>query len=68
MRKDYSLTLDDYLFILSKGETNEVALPVNHKNLAWIELGKKYGFDPWTVEQRGNSYYQFTAEEINDKA
>lgn len=61
MRKEYSLTLEDYLFILSKEEVNKSILPMNHKNIAWIEIGKKYGFNPWTVEPI--NYYKFTAEE-----
>jgi hypothetical protein len=63
MKKEYSLTLEDYLFILSYEKDNKTVLPVNKKNLAWIELGKKYGFDPWTVEQIDKSYYRFKAEE-----
>jgi hypothetical protein len=64
MKKEYSLTLEDYLFILSFEEENRTVLPINKKNLAWIELGKKYGFDPWTVEQIDNSYYKFRAKAV----
>lgn len=60
MRKEYQLTLEDYLF-LTQNKPKE-SIPFNNKNVNWIELGKKYGFDPHTIEVI--NYYKFTAEEI----
>ncbi len=64
MIKEYELTLEDYFFLLEKTEVNDMVLPYNERNVRWVELGKKYNFDPHTVKQKDGSYYKFTARSV----
>lgn len=64
--KEYTLTKEDYDFLIEAMKQTSI-FPDNVRaklNSAWAELGKKYGFNPWTVKQDKLSYYKFTAEEI----
>jgi len=73
MREEYVLSLEDYTFLveyanrLDKFDRLDNIFPSENMSgvkLAWIELGKKYKFNPWTVEKLPNSYYKFTAESV----
>lgn len=64
MIKEYELTLEDYMLLSDYRQDKDSIFPSKFNNLmlGWIELGHKYGFNPYSVKPIGNSYYKFTAE------
>lgn len=69
MIKEYELSLEDYLFLADIRASKESIFPNKFNNLmlGWIELGQKYGFNPYSVKQINGSYYKFTAESIENE-